>query len=68
MKTAPHDAVACEEAGPRESNFQESASGASAEACSEKNQNQPNLKMFEREDWTLFRTIEGLQPESRGRN
>ena len=34
---------------------------------SEKNQNQPILKMFEREDWTLFRTIEGLRPESRGR-
>jgi hypothetical protein len=57
MKTAPHP-VTCEAAGPDD--FQKSPRGASAEACSEKNQNCPILKMFEREDWTLFRTVEGL--------
>jgi hypothetical protein len=57
MKTAPHP-VTCEAAGPDD--FQKSPRGASTEACSEKNQNCPILKMFEREDWTLFRTVEGL--------
>src|SRR6516165_3112571 len=28
------------------------------------NDNPPNLKMFEREDWTLFRTVEGLQQKA----
>jgi len=28
------------------------------------NENPPNLKMFEREDWTLFRTVEGLQQKA----
>ena len=27
-------------------------------------QSAPNLKMFEREDWTLFRTVEGLQQKA----
>ena len=27
-------------------------------------ENPPNLKMFEREDWTLFRTVDGLQQKA----
>jgi hypothetical protein len=40
-------------------------SGANrGEALSGTDENQPNLKMFEREDWALFRTIEGLQQKA----
>ena len=36
----------------------------SAAASSGAGGNPPNLKMFEREDWTLFRTVEGLQQKA----
>ena len=41
--------------------FKFSPDSVSAEARSDVDENSSNLKMFEREDWTLFRTIEGLQ-------
>jgi hypothetical protein len=35
-----------------------------AETRSGATKNEPTLKMFEREDWTLFRTVEGLQQKA----
>ena len=39
-------------------------SSGCAEASLGIEQNPPNFKMFEREDWTLFRTVEGLQQKA----
>jgi hypothetical protein len=37
---------------------------AAAGSSSTVDENPPILKMFEREDWTLFRTVEGLQQKA----
>jgi hypothetical protein len=44
--------------------FQERTKTGGAEARSNADENSPILKMFEREDWTLFRTVEGLQQKA----
>ena len=44
--------------------FQKSAETDGAAARSSADENSPILKMFEREDWTLFRTVEGLQQKA----
>ena len=44
--------------------FKFSPDNVSAEARSDLDENSSNLKMFEREDWTLFRTVEGLQQKA----
>ncbi len=44
--------------------FKFSPDSVSAEARSDVDENSSNLKMFEREDWTLLRTIEGLQQKA----
>jgi hypothetical protein len=41
-----------------------SKSGPAAEPRLAADENPPNLKMFEREDWTLFRTIDGLMQKA----
>jgi hypothetical protein len=48
----------------REPTFKSGANRGVAKAPSGTDENQPNLKMFEREDWTLFRTVEGLQQKA----
>ena len=40
------------------------SNGGSGEPRLPASENPPNLKMFEREDWTLFRTVEGLQQKA----
>ena len=44
--------------------FEKSAETAGAEASSSADENRPNVKMAERADWTLFRTVEGLQQKA----
>lgn len=44
--------------------FKFSPEGVLAEARSDVDENSSNLKMFEREDWTLFRTVDGLQQKA----
>jgi hypothetical protein len=44
--------------------FKNRADEPAAEPCSGTNENTPSLKIAERPDWTLFRTIEGLQQKA----
>ena len=51
-------------AKPKLPTFKLDANRGGARSSSGADENQPNLKMFEREDWTLFRTVEGLQQKA----
>jgi hypothetical protein len=51
-----------EQAGISKSDPEDAVAGSSSTV----HENPSNLKMFEREDWTLFRTVEGLQQKADG--